>query len=79
MLQLVRLELLSVLKSPPSPKVPTALIKVVQLETLCNIPPDEGRQGTTITLFSGEHLMLARALHGYVSFSIYLNIREKRV
>lgn len=59
MLQLVLLELLSILKSYPSPKVPTALIKVVQLEKLCNIPLDEGRQGTTITLHSGEHLCLA--------------------
>lgn len=58
MLQLVLLELLSILKSYPSPKVPTALIKVVQLEKLCNIPLDEGRQGTTITLHSGEHLCL---------------------
>lgn len=52
MLQLVLRELLSILKSP-SLKVPTALIKVVQLEKLCNIPPAGGRQGTTITLHSG--------------------------
>lgn len=59
MLQLVLLELFSVLKSPPSPqKVPTALIKVVHSEELCNIPLDEGRQGTTITLHSGEYLYL---------------------
>lgn len=58
MLQLVLLELLSILKSSPSSKVPTALIKVVLLEKLCNIPPDESRQGTTITLHSGEHYCL---------------------
>lgn len=58
MLQRVLFELLSILKSSPSSKVPTALIKVVQLEKLCNIPLDESRQGTTITLHSGEHLRL---------------------
>lgn len=52
MLQVVLRELLSILKSP-SLKVPTALIKVAQLEKLCNIPPAGGRQGTTITLHSG--------------------------
>lgn len=41
-------ELLSILKSA-SLKVPTALIKVVQSETICNIPHDGSRQVTTIT------------------------------
>lgn len=77
MLQLVLLELLSILKSSPSPKVPTALIKVVQLEKLCNIPLDEGRQGTTITLHSGEHLCLPELCTLCVALSIYLNEGKK--
>lgn len=76
MLQLV-LELLSILKSSSSPKVPTALIKVVQLETLCNIPLDEGRQGTTITLYSGEHLCLPE-LCVAVALSIYMNMSAQK-
>lgn len=56
MLQLVLLELLSILNSSTHPKVPTALIKAVQLEKLCYIPLDEGRQGTAVTLHSGGHL-----------------------
>lgn len=41
-------ELLSVSNSA-SLKVPTALIKVVQSETICYIPHDGSRQGTAIT------------------------------
>lgn len=67
-LQLVLLELLSILKSP-SLKVPTAFIKAIQLEKLCNIPLDEGRQGTTITLHSGERLFLPK-LFDSVALSI---------
>lgn len=68
MLQLVLLELLSILKSP-SLKVPSALIKAVQLGKLCNIPLDDSRQGTTITLHSGERLCLPE-LCGSVALSI---------
>lgn len=56
MLHLVLPELLSILKFYQSPKVPPAIIKEVQLEKLCNIPLDEGRQGTIITLLSEEHV-----------------------
>lgn len=52
-------ELLSVLKSA-SLKVPTALIKVVQSETIRNIPHDGSRQGTTITLHFLQAFKLAR-------------------
>lgn len=65
--QLALLELLSILKSP-SLKVPTALIKGVQLGKLCNIPLDDGRQGTTITLHSRERLCMPE-LCGAVALS----------
>lgn len=71
------LELLSILKSSPSPKVPTALIKVVQLEQLCNMPLDEGRQGTTIILHSGERLCLPE-LCAAVLPRLYIWIWEKK-
>ena len=77
MLQLVLLELLSILKSSPSLKVPTALIKVVQLEKLCNIPLDEGRQGTTITSRSGERLCLPD-LCAAVLLCLYSNMKGKK-
>lgn len=53
-------ELLSILKSA-SLKVPTALIKVVQSETICNIPRDGGRQRTSITPHFLRVFKLARA------------------
>lgn len=53
-------ELLSVFKSA-SLKVPTALIKVVQSETICNIPRDGGRQRTSITPHFLRVFKLARA------------------
>lgn len=56
MLQLVLLELLSILKSSTYPKVPTALIKAAQSEKRSYIPLDEGRQGAAVTLHSGGHL-----------------------
>lgn len=52
-------ELLSILKSAFS-KVPTALIKVLQSEMICNIPDDGSGQRTTITPHFLRVLKLAR-------------------
>ncbi len=71
MLQLVLLKLLSILKSP-SQKVPSALIKVVQLEKLSKIPLDEGRQGTTTTLYSA-------GLCTGLALPLYLNTKVKTI